>query len=120
MWFLLEASGLADSLVMLDGLTVAALLPLTRVASVVSVVDCLRLPELKTPAGGIAPLLQRQVGLADLVIANKADLAFRGSNESKKVEAEAILREINPRARIEFARGGAIELEMFWKRILGI
>lgn len=115
---LLEASGLADPLVMLDGLTVAALLPLTRVASVVSVVDCPRLPELKTREGRIAPLLQRQVALADLVIANKADLAFRGPNENKKAEAEAVLRGLNPRARIEFARGAEVDLEAFWQRIL--
>jgi G3E family GTPase len=115
---LLESSGLADPLVMLDGLTVAALLPLIRVASVVSLVDAPRLPELKTLDGRIAPLLQRQVALADLIIANKADIAFRGDEGDKKAASEAILREINPHARIEFARAAQVELDGFWQRVL--
>ncbi|HEX9998799.1 MAG TPA: GTP-binding protein [Abditibacterium sp.] len=115
---LLESSGLADPLVMLDGLTVAALLPLVRVASVVCVVDAPRLPELKTNSGQIAPLLARGVALADLIIGNKSDLAFRGEKAAEKADAEAVLREINPRARLEWARGGEIELETFWARIL--
>lgn len=114
---LLESSGLADPLVMLDGLTVAALLPLVRVASVVCIVDAPRLPELQTQ-GQIAPLLKRGVALADLVIANKSDLAFRGQSAVKIAEAEAILRDVNPHARLEFARGGAIDLEAFWERVL--
>ncbi|PQV64605.1 GTPase, G3E family [Abditibacterium utsteinense] len=117
---LLEASGLADPLVMLDGLTVAALLPLIRVASVVSVVDALRLPELKDEDGRLAPLLQRQIALADLVIANKSDLAFRGESTKNegKFAAESLLRNINSSARLEFARGGAVNLDEFWARVL--
>ncbi len=115
---LLEASGLADPLVMLDGLTVAPLLPLIRVASVVAVVDALRLPELKDQNGRITPLLTRQIGLADHIVANKSDLAFRGNSADKKSEAEAILRDFNSHARIDFARGGAIELDAFWTRVL--
>lgn len=115
---LLEASGLADPLVMLDGLTVAALLPLIRVASIVSVVDALRLGQLKDEEGRITPLLNRQIALADLVILGKSDLAFRGAKEPQKADAEAMLREINPRARLELARGGAIDLESFWTRVL--
>ncbi|RYG70719.1 hypothetical protein EON80_07115 [bacterium] len=115
---LLESSGMADPLVMLEGLTVAALLPLVRVASVVTVVDALRLPEQKNPDGQISTLLKRGVELADLIIANKADLAFRAGKEGEKAAAEAVLREMNPRARLEFAKGGAIDLEAFWNRVL--
>lgn len=115
---LLEASGLADPLVMLDGLTVAPLLSLIRVASVVTVVDSLRLADLQDKTARIAPLLARQIGLADLLVANKSDLAFRGAKSSEKADAEALLREWNGHARLEFARGGAIELESFWRRIL--
>ncbi len=114
---LLEASGLADPLVMLDGLTVAALLPLIRVASVVSVVDALRLSQLKDENGRIAPLLQRQIALADLVIANKSDLSFGGASGAEKTKAEALLRGINSHAQLEFAREGAIGLDAFWKRV---
>ncbi len=116
---LLEASGLADPLVMIDGLTVAPLVPLIRVASVVAVVDALRLPDLRDETGRITPLLRRQIALADLIIGGKADLAFRGAWESQKIAAEMTLREINPRARLEWARGGKIDLNAFWERVVG-
>ena len=115
---LLESSGLADPLVMLDALTVAALLPLIRVASVVTLVDAPRLPELKTAEGQMAPLLQRQVALADLIIANKADIALRADNGDKKAAAESVLRELNPHAHIEMARAAEVELDAFWQRVL--
>lgn len=115
---LLEASGLADPLVMLDALTVAPLLPLIRVASVVAVVDALRLPDLRDENGRVSPLLRRQIALADSIIVNKSDLAFRGQSKTTKNEAEAVLRELNSGARLEFARGGAIDLDAFWNRVL--
>lgn len=115
---LMESSGLADPLVMLDGLTVAALLPLVRVASVVSVVDTVRLPEMRTAEGAIAPLLQRQVGLADTVIGSKADLAFKGIHaEERRETAESIIRSLNPHARLEFARAGEVDFDPIWERV---
>lgn len=116
---LLEASGLADPLVMLDGLTVAPLVPLIRVASVVAIVDALRLPDLRDDSVSIAPLLRRQIALADLLVVGKSDLAFRGAKTGEKAVAETVLRELNPHARLEFARGGAIDLGSFWQRVIG-
>jgi G3E family GTPase len=114
----LELSGLADPLVTLDGLTVAALLPLVRVASMISLVDAPRLPELKREDGSLTPLLVRQVALADHVIVNKSDLAFRGPNTGdKKREAELVVRDLNQSGKVVFAKAGAIELESVWNRV---
>lgn len=115
---LLEASGLADPLVMLDGLTAAPLVPLVRVASVVAVVDALRLDELCDENARLAPILKRQIALADLLVVGKSDLAFGGEKSGEKAAAEATLRALNPDACLEFAREGAIELESFWGRVI--
>jgi G3E family GTPase len=114
----LELSGLADPLVTLDGLTVAALLPLVRVASMISLVDAPRLPELKREDGSVTPLLVRQVALADHVVVNKSDLAFRGANaEDKKRDAELAVRDLNQSGKVVFAKAGAIDLESVWSRV---
>jgi G3E family GTPase len=115
---ILELSGLADPLTTLDGLTVAALLPLTRVASMVSLVDATRLPEMRRSDGVLAPLLVRQVALADQLIVNKSDIAFRGGQEAERETALQTLREYNLDGRIEFARGGEIDLSTIWERVL--
>ena len=114
----LELSGLADPLVTLDGLTVAALLPLARVASMISLVDATRLGELRREDGSLAPLLVRQIALADQVILNKSDLAFRGaqSDEARR-EAELQLRDLNQSGAIDFAKGGEINLDKVWARV---
>ncbi|HEX8463670.1 MAG TPA: GTP-binding protein [Abditibacterium sp.] len=115
---LLEASGLADPLVMLDGLSVEVLRPLVRVASVVCLVDAPRLLELQTSEAQIAPLLKRQLALADLVVVSKIDVAFRGEKATQQAVAETTIRAENPQARLEWARSGAISLDAFWKRVL--
>ena len=114
---ILELSGMADPLVALDGLTVAALLPLVRVAAMICVLDAPRLVEMRT-IGAESPLLLRQSALADWLLVNKSDLAFRGDESgAEKAEFKEFLREINPKAHIEFARGGNIELDAFWARV---
>lgn len=114
----LELSGMADPLVTLDGLTVAALLPLVRVASMVSVVDATRLPAMRRADGELTPLLVRQVALADQLVVNKSDLAFRGDKVTERETASQTLRELNSHGRIEFARGGEIDLNPLWERVL--
>lgn len=116
---ILELSGLADPLTTLDGLTVAALLPLVRVASMVSLVDAPRLPDMRRPDGVLVPLLVRQVALADHLIVNKSDIAFRGDKAAEREVARETLREYNPDGRIEFVRGGEIDLSTIWERVLG-
>ncbi len=116
---LMEASGLADPLVMLDALTALPLVSLIRVGSVVTVVDALRIGELNDQNARLTPILKRQIALADLLVVGKSDLAFGGEKSEEKAAAEAILRELNHSARLEWARGGALDLELFWKRVIG-
>ena len=114
----LELSGMADPLVALDGLTVAALLPLVRVASMVSLVEAALVPELNSRSDRASALWTRQIALADQVIVNKTDQFLRGSAiESGKPTLEKMVLSINPRGTIYFAKGGAIELDALWERI---
>ncbi len=80
---LVEASGLADPVLMLDSITVARLLPLVRVGALVSVVDALRFNALSDEA---LPLFVRQLQLADWIIINKTDMAWN-SEERKNRDA---------------------------------
>lgn len=113
----LEASGMADPLVMLDCLTVAALLPLVRVASVVSLFDAHRLSDLRSQRDDLAPLLKRQAALADWLLVSKSDRAFPWGANAPRARAEAVLREINNSAHLGFAKGGAINLDGLWAQV---
>lgn len=114
----LELSGMADPLVALDGLTVAALLPLVRVASMVSLVEAALVPELKHRSDRTSTLWVRQIALADQVIVNKTDLFLRGEAAEKgKVDLERVVRELNGHGAIYFAKGGAIDLAPIWARL---
>ncbi len=114
----LELSGLADPLVALDGLTVAALLPLVRVASIVSLMEASLVPELKSRSDRTSTLWTRQIALADQVVVSKSDLFLRGAAvESGKVGLEKTLRELNAGGAVSFAKGGAIDLNSLWSRI---
>ena len=88
---LMEASGLADPVLLLDVMTSSELLPLVAARCILSVVDSGRYLELATT---LAPLLRRQIQLADILLLNKRDIA----DHLEAVEAK--LTELNPRARI--------------------
>ena len=114
----LELSGLADPLVALDGLTVAALLPLVRVASMVSLVEAALVPELKSRSDRTSALWTRQIALADQVVISKSDLFLRGAGaEAGKVALEKTVLELNPHGAVSFASRGVIDLEPVWNRI---
>lgn len=114
----LELSGLADPLVALDGLTVAALLPLVRVASMVSLVEAALVPELKSRSDRTSALWIRQIALADQVVISKSDLFLRGAGaEAGKSALEKTVLELNAGGTISFAMNGAIDLEPIWNRI---
>jgi G3E family GTPase len=114
----LELSGLADPLVALDGLTVAALLPLVRVATMVSLVEAALVPELLTRSDKVSALWTRQIALADQIVVSKSDLFLRGESVDKgKVGLERTLREMNGSGAISFARGGEIDLAPIWNRL---
>ena len=122
---LVECSGVADPVTMLDAVTVAGLLPLVRVGVLVAVVDALRLPQMRE-AGELSLLMQRQIALADVLVLSKSDLAIKSnrwkigaqSGESALQLSEEFLRECNARARIERATRGAFDFGALWEDAL--
>ena len=122
---LVECSGVADPVTMLDAVTVAGLLPLVRVGTLVAVVDALRLPQMRE-ASEISLLMQRQIVLADWLVLSKSDLAIKSnrwkvgaqSGASALVASEEFLRERNAGARIERAAKGAFNFIALWHHAL--
>ena len=122
---LVECSGVADPVTMLDAVTVAGLLPLVRVGTLVTVVDALRLPQMRE-AGESSLLMQRQIVLADWLILSKSDLAVKSdrwkigakTGEAALRASEAFLRERNAGARIERATKGAFDFTALWHHAL--
>jgi G3E family GTPase len=113
---LIESSGLADPVLMLDCLTVASVLPHLRPAALVSVVDTERFLDTREDA---VPLLLRQLILSDHIILNKIDIAFRPQQrEAKLQEIEEVLRTVNKAAVLHPARGCAIEMDGLWQNAL--
>ena len=110
---LIEASGLADPVLMLDCLTIASLLPHVRLASLISVVDTARFIQTRDEA---VPLLLRQLVLCDHIVLNKIDIAFRPRDRDARLdEIEEVVRAANGRAQIHRARGGEIVLDDIWR-----
>ena len=122
---LVECSGVADPVTMLDAVTVAGLLPLVRIGTLVAVVDALRLPQMRE-AGEISLLMQRQIALADWIVLSKSDLAIKSNRwkigaktgESALQASEEFLREQNAGARIERALRGAFDFTGLWHQAL--
>lgn len=102
---LLEASGLADPLLLMDAVTSAELLPLVRVASLISVADATRWDF----GDELGPLMRRQVQLADVIVLNKTDIAGESANQ-----VETALRAINPRADLRPAVQAECDLTLVW------
>jgi len=109
---LVECSGLADPVLMLDSITVARLLPLVRLGALISVADRGRFALVRDEA---APLLIRQLQLADLVVLNKIDL--EALPQPPLGELIAQIEQIAPRARIEPARECDIDFSLLWQRV---
>lgn len=105
---LMEASGLADPLLLLDVTTGADLLPLVRVAAIVSVADAVRLAQ---PAPDVQPLLRQQILLADWLILNKTDLT------PATTALQARLRDLNPHAVITPTVQCEFDCAALWQHI---
>lgn len=117
---LVECSGVADPIAMLDALTVAGLLSLVRVGALVSVVDALRFPQMREGAA-LPTLLRRQIALSDWLILSKSDLAIkdRWLSGARQLEASVeFLRQLNPTARIERTTNGSFATDDLWSRVL--
>lgn len=110
---LVECSGLADPLLMLDSITVARLLPLVRLGALLTVADAWGFESARRE---VMPLLMRQLQLADIVVLNKIDLA--GQNPQTSVEElKQQLREIALHALIVPARQAEIDFGLLWPRV---
>ncbi len=109
---LVECSGLADPLLMLDSITVTRLLPLVRLGALLTVAEaeCFEMP-----ASEVLPLLMRQLQLADIVVLNKIDLAAQNSNSTEELVQQ--LRQAAPHALVVPARQAAIDFGLLWPRV---
>ena len=106
---IVEASGLADPLVLLETLAAPALLERVAVARVICVADASNWNQI---AGTLGPLLRRQLMLADTIILNKTDLV----SEAALTALQSRVAELNTGARLETAVEGAIEFD--WNLVL--
>ncbi len=107
---LVEFSGLADPVVILETLAGPELAELVRPALLIGVADAARWDGLVAQVG---PLLRRQIALADVLVVNKADLVDWPL--LKKLEQK--LAEVNPRATIFAAREAEFPLEDLWANL---
>ena len=110
---LVECSGLADPLLMLDSITVARLLPLVRLGALLTVAD---VGGFESARRQVMPLLIRQLQLADIVVLNKIDLARENPKASIEELAQQ-LREVAPHALVLPAREAEIDFGLLWPRI---
>lgn len=99
-----EASGLADPLILLETLAAPDLLKRVPIAHIVCVADA---SNWNQTAGTLGPLLRRQLMLADIIILNKTDLV----NQGAVAALQAKLSELNSNARVQTATEGEVEFD---------
>ena len=107
---LIEASGAADPLALIDVITSPSLLTSVRLATMAAVADASRLDDLH---GALGPILQSQLQLADPIIFNKIDL-ISGNPQT----AIATIKSFHADAQILPANQGNIDAESFWQNAL--
>lgn len=107
---LIEASGAADPLALIDVITAPSLLTSVRLVAMVAVADASRLEDLR---GALGPILQSQLQLADPIILNKIDL-ISGDPQT----AIAAIKSFHPKAQILPASQGEIDAQAFWQNAL--
>jgi G3E family GTPase len=107
---LIEASGAADPLALIDVITAPSLLNSVRLAAMVAVADASRLDDLR---GALGPILQSQLQLADPIILNKIDV-ISGDPQT----AIAAIKSFHPGAQILPASQGNIDAQAFWQNAL--
>ena len=107
---LIEASGAADPLALIDVISAPSLLNSVRLAAMVAVADASRLEDLH---GALGPILQSQLQLADPIILNKIDL-ISGDPQT----AIETIKSFHPGAQIFPANQGKIDATAFWQNAL--
>jgi G3E family GTPase len=106
---LIEASGAADPLALIDVITAPSLLNSVCLAAMVAVADASRLEDLHSALG---PILQSQLQLADPIILNKIDLISNQQN------AISVIQAFHPDSQILPAIQGKIDAQTFWQNAL--
>ena len=104
----IEATGLADPVELIDQATKEDVLPLVRLASLVSVLDPVNFARL---AKEVHSGIRQQTELADFVLINKRDRADAHTLEALVTQ----VRNLNPRAEIVLTERGDMEYD----RLLG-
>lgn len=116
---LVESSGLADPLLMIDSITIGRFLPALRLGALVTVVDASRFGYIAEEA---LPLLLRQLQLANWVIANKMDRAWdkedRKNRTQRNDEVVHEIRTVNAHAQVFLAKGCDVNFDEFWQHVL--
>lgn len=110
---IVESSGLADPVLLLEILASAELLPFVRPQLVLTLVDA---ANWNRAAASMADLLHRQVGLADWIFLNKADLV----PEAAVTALTSKLGELNPHATLVPTVQGEADFAPLWSSPLGI
>ncbi|WP_281887397.1 GTP-binding protein [Paenibacillus sp. YYML68] len=106
---LVESTGAANPLEMLDGVTDASLLTEVKLASVITVVDAQQLAEKSVNRKGKTyRLMADQIRCATLLLLNKTDLV----PPSEWVQLETLIRELNPAAPIIRTVRSVIEMSV--------
>ncbi len=107
-WIVIEASGLADPVVLLETLSAPELRARAEVAQIICVADA---ANWNAMAGALGPLLRRQLALADTVVLNKIDLI----DASALAALRQKLAQIVPAARVGTATQGRAESAFEWQ-----
>jgi G3E family GTPase len=104
---IVEASGLADPLQLLDVLSGPQLLPTFRAAVIVSVVDAHAFGHHDAE---LASLLERQWIFSDVVLLSKTDVALDGGSAARQT-----LKQARPDVEILECRRGEYDVEAVWR-----
>jgi G3E family GTPase len=109
---LVETSGLADPVTLLDVLTAPGLLALLRVAAILCVADAGREDEYSARAP-LTPLLHNQLQIADFILVNKADLVAR----STLIALAQHFNQIAPHANLVPTQECKMNFDDVWARV---
>ena len=110
---LIEATGLADPVELIDQATKEDVLPLARLASLIAVLDPVHFDRL---AEDLHSGIRQQTELADTVVLNKCDLA----DAPRLARLEAEIRALNPRAAIVRTRYAELDHARLLDRSSGL
>jgi G3E family GTPase len=108
----IEATGVANPMEILDGVTEASLYMKVELKGVIAVVDAAHLQEqMEKGAGKTYRLMEEQIRCASVLILNKTDLV----DPSKLDTLEDALKEWNPHAPLIRAVRAEVEPELLWE-----